>query len=108
VLKANEPYPRSDTMQHFKKSKLNFMVKRLKAAPKQEPPTLLKNGNVILKKLGINTFIAVKNFNNNCSGKNDFYKTFAKIIRTEYDPHYLAIRLSRELHYHVKEFAQYQ
>ena len=61
----------------------------------------------ILKKLGVNKFIAVKKFYNDCVGTNDFYKMINR--RLEYKKASdLADFLNFEFEVHLKEFAQYQ
>lgn len=61
----------------------------------------------ILKNLGINKFIAIKNFYNNCVGKNDFYKMINRRLKYQTEKE-LAIFLNNEFEIHLKEFAQYQ
>lgn len=61
----------------------------------------------ILKETGIDIFIATKVNYNSCVGSNDFYKMLNR--RLEYrKPEELAQFFRHELHYHFKEFAQYQ
>ena len=62
---------------------------------------------IILMKLGINDFIAVKANYNSCVGKNDFYSMIKR--RSNYKtPIELAQFLRSELNVHYKEYAQYQ
>ena len=61
----------------------------------------------ILKHLGINKFIAVKKFYNDCIDSNDFYKMIYRRLKY-YKPLELAIFLNNEFEIHLKEFKQYQ
>jgi len=61
----------------------------------------------ILKYLGINKFIAIKKFYNDCVGSNDFYKMINRRLKYQ-NKKDLAIFLNNEFEIHLKEFAQYQ
>ena len=61
----------------------------------------------ILKNLGINKFIAIKKFYNDCVGSNDFYKMINRRLKYQSEKN-LAIFLNNEFEIYLKEFAQYQ
>lgn len=61
----------------------------------------------ILKYLGINKFIAVKKFYNNCVDNNDFYKMISRRLKYQ-NAKQLSIFLNSEFENHLKEFVQYQ
>lgn len=61
----------------------------------------------ILQIIGINTFIAIKKWYNECNGHTDFYKMLNRRLSV-YSPKELAYNLRAELLIHFKEVAQYQ
>lgn len=58
----------------------------------------------------INIFIAIKKHYNECVNNNDFYKMIKRRTTRERadKPKNLATFLKTELHYHYKDFVQYQ
>lgn len=61
----------------------------------------------ILSITGINTFIAIKVQYNFCVDSNDFYKMLKRRL-TNKTAKEIADFFKAELHYHFKEYAQYQ
>jgi hypothetical protein len=60
----------------------------------------------IYKKIGILNFLAIKNFYNNCVGKNDFYNMINRRLKYK-KPSELANFLINEFQIHCKDFAKY-
>ena len=67
----------------------------------------MKKAKQILAILGIDTFTAVKKHYNALAGNKDFYPMLKRRLK-EKPAKELAYFLRHELHYHYKEFAQYQ
>lgn len=77
----------------------------------------MKKAKIILKIVGIDTFIAVKNQWNKCYDHkpevlpNKFYNMLARRLKerkSKNEVESMAYFLKNELHYHYKEYSQYQ